>query len=320
MTLHLATIGGASLTPLLCIWLKRRQTRRQDDLAGEIGRRLASQSIRWLIIGTALGLLLVLMLWWTDNTSFFRAAAHVPHRRWWFGGVQILFSLACLVAYWRTWDRAAHRFWHPLLAALASMNLVYHFPPLFSAIAILERHAESAAVELSYSQFMSLQMQAEVLWRVAHFLLAALAVSGTMLLAQAARLLKQKAEKDAFRVAAWGARIALVAVVLEFVTGMALLLALPAAERARLIGTDLAATLCLGGGVLAAVGLLHHLGGIALGETSRAELLRAIGLLGLVLLLMVAARQMARQTSDRRVVQLAEMSIGLNQGDPDTWH
>jgi hypothetical protein len=324
MTLHLAAIGAASLMPLVCIWLKRRQVRRQDALAGDIGNRLAAQSIGWLVVGLMLGGVLVAWLWWSGDERFFAAAARVPQRRWWFGVVQIIFSLGCMIVYWRTWDRPVHRFWHPLLAVLAATNLVYHFPPLFSAIASLERQTNAAAGELSYLEFLRLQMQPEVLWRVAHFLLAALAVCGTMLLAEAVRLLKRQAEQNAFRVASWGARIALVAVALDVLAGMALLLALPAAERGRLVGGDWLATSLLAGGVAASLGLLHHLGGIALGETSRAELLRAIGLLALVLLLMVAARQQARQSSagpsrPAHAASNAWNRVACNQGDHDRW-
>jgi hypothetical protein len=319
MTLHLATIGAASVAPLVCIWLKRRAVRRQDALASDVGRRLAGQSIRWLVIGSLLGGALLGLIWCSGDASFFAAAARVPQRRWWFGAVQIVFSLACMVAYGRTWDRPTHRFWHPLLAVLASTNLVYHFPPLFSVIAALERDSNPAAGELSYYQFMALQWQPEVLWRVAHFLLAALAVCGTMLLAQGVRLLRQQSPKEAFRVAAWGARIALAAVTLELLSGMALLESLPSSERARLIGGDAVSTTLLAGGVVAALGLLHQLGGIALGETTRTELLRAMGLLGLVLLLMVAARQQARQSDVGHAHRSPASSTMLNQGEHNRW-
>ncbi len=63
----------------------------------------------------------------------------------------------------------------------------------------------------------------------------------------------------------------------------------------QLLGEDLTATLLFGLSVIAALGLMHHLMMISLGETSRRVVLRTVCVLAAVVLLMVATLHRARQ-------------------------
>jgi hypothetical protein len=299
LTMHLVAMGVASAAPLVCIALKWKQMYRDDHLAGLVGRQLAIRSMTWLLGGIVMGVILAGLLWHFQERSFFAALAAIPRRRIWFGVAELLFFLGCMGWYAWMWDRQPQRGWlHAGLALLAATDLVYHFPPLFAAIAVLERNPALTRDELSYAEFLRVLTHRETLARTAHFLLASVAITGTMVLADAARLLRQQATGDAAGLAAWGARVALAAVVLAMLAGLFLLVELPAAERSRLLGGQWLATLFLAAGIVAAVGLLHYLMAVSLGETSRSALLAVVGLMGLVLLLMVAARQQARLSVD----------------------
>ena len=60
------------------------------------------------------------------------------------------------------------------------------------------------------------------------------------------------------------------------------------------MGSDLSATGLLGASLLLTLGLLHHLAAIAFGDTQRTVVLRAMAILGLLVLLMVGASHLSQ--------------------------
>jgi putative copper export protein len=159
--------------------------------------------------------------------------------------------------------------------------------------------------ELSYAEFLRLMFDSQTLARVAHFLVASVAVTGVLILGFALRIARRGQSEDAGRVTAWGARLALAASLLQILTGMYVLLELPDPQRNRLLGSSWLATGLFAASLLAVLALLHHLAELSLTPSSRRaerdgdlparpQILRTMALMGLVVLLMVAARHASR--------------------------
>ena len=134
--------------PLVCIWLSLR--RRRGDLAsGQVGRWLAGVSLAALVDGILVGLLLVGLAWLDSDPGYRDALSRFPARAYWNGLAELAFSVVCLAAYAFLWDRWALKpWWHATLAVLGSTNLLYHFPPLMSAIAELAARPELVPAEV----------------------------------------------------------------------------------------------------------------------------------------------------------------------------
>lgn len=282
----------ATAGPLICIWLKRREVRREDAEAGRLGRFLAWRCVTLLLIGIGLGLLAGELLWLADDRKFFAALAIVPRRRLWFGVMELLFFLVLMICYARAWPRVNRpTLWHPALAVLAATDLIYHFPPLFAGLAVLQEH-KIPADELVYAQFLSLVFGPEALARALHFLLASFAVTGTVVLLH---LLRQSAAATPFspRWIAWAGRLVLIPSLAQLLAGGYLLFVLPNYQQQRLMGDDLLATGAFAVSLLAVFALLHNLSLLALGETSQRQIARAIGLMALVVVAMTATRVLA---------------------------
>lgn len=295
LTPHLAAVGFAGVAPLVALGLEWRGTRKKDPLPDHLARFLGAQAMLWLCVGTALGGAALGICWLRGGDAYFDAFRAFPLRRYWFGAAELAFSLGCLAVYvrWRPTKRSG-RVGHRLLALLAGTNLLYHFPALFTAVAVVAQRGVGGDVS-----FLSMLADAEVLARVAHYLMAAVAATGVFLLLAARRHCFRGAEEAINgRIARWGGRLALPAVLLQIPLGVYLLLVMPPLARQRLMFADPLAGLLLAGGLIAALGLLHYLAAAALGGCSPAEARRAAALFGLTLLLMVAARQQSRGRAD----------------------
>jgi len=311
MAAHLLAVNVATAGPLVCLWLDSRRTR-GDTLAGETGRYLARQSLWMLLWGMLLGGGLVALMWFDAQS---RLLALVEGNRWlqtklWFGLSELAFYFVCMGAYLAVWDRLSpQRRWgrwgHRLLAVLAFTNLLYHFPPLFAVLARLqmEPSALGTAGQLDRASFLRLMFSGQTLSMVAHFFLASLAVTGGLLMGRALRLVRTYPD-DAPRLARWGGSLALIATLLQLVVGVLVLLDYPSAARSQLMGGDLLATVLLAASILAAVGLMHFLATVALGDTSRRSITSAMALLVVTVLLMCGTMQRARRMS------LPEQSAG----------
>ena len=296
LSLHLLAVNVATGGPLVCLWLKRRERKQGDAAAGQLGRYLAWQSVHGAVIGIVLGSLSVGLLWLGDSENFFAAVSAVPRRRLWFGVVELVFFVVCMAVYAAGWQRIGRRPWlHAGIGLLAATDLIYHFPPLFAAIAVLETRPELWGRELAYTEFLKLLVEPETLARLVHFLLASIAVTGALVMYYSLGMRRREAEEDAGRVAAWGGRLALAPTLLQLAAGVYLLMALPQADRARLLGGDWLAASLLAVSLLATLGLLHHLAAVSLGDAGRREVVRSLALMGLTVLLMVGARQFMRR-------------------------
>jgi hypothetical protein len=297
MTLHLAAVGIAGFGPLAALALQARRGEGGERTPSALGRRLVGHSMAALGIGMVLGAAVLGLSCGLYSTAFLDTFRAVPPSRLWFGAGELAFYFVCLVPWWALWGRPGTRYWGWFCALLATTNLLYHFPPLFSALAALEGRPHLAT---QGSSFASLFLDAEVLARTIHHLLAGLVATGLWVMWVASRsegpgsYLEERRPEEGRRAVAFAARVALAAALSAMPAGVYLLVCLPASHRDRLLGGDPFSTVLVGGSIVAGLGLLHQLAAAAFGAAEPPEIRRAFGLLGLTVLLMVATRQSAR--------------------------
>ncbi|MGD9720982.1 MAG: hypothetical protein AB7O59_02890 [Pirellulales bacterium] len=289
---HLLLVDLAMAGPLVCVWLDWRATRYGDAIAFQAGRTLARTATWALTLGILLGIVLLAVRWWQDDGSYFAAVAVVPRSRLWFAGAELLFYFACMGAYsglwhrWRSW-RLAHR----ALAVAAATNLLLHFPALFAIFSVVSTRPELLGETLDSAAYRRLLIDPEVLSRVLHVWLAALAVSGAAVMAIGMRLATRVPEPAAARsLTRHGAVVALVPTLLQIPAGFWVAWAMPESERAVLLGGDWLAGGLFVVSLLLALWLMHSLAGIALGNDAAPQIRRALLTLCVLVLLMVGTR------------------------------
>src|SRR5690606_35618780 len=120
----------------------------------------------------------------------------VPSKKYHFAGQEIVFSWALLIAYAGLWRRM--RNWtnlHALVALLSVTNLLYHFPPLLSMIALVARRPELAET-LTQGTTITWLRHPEIGSRVVHVWLASVASAGIYTIGVALRLARTEAHRD----------------------------------------------------------------------------------------------------------------------------
>ena len=310
-TAHLLAMNLAMAGPLYCIWLCRRATRHNDTVADELGHRLAQRSWQALLAGIVLGLVIAGILH-IPGEEWFEELLQLPHGRIFWGGMELLFSLVLMLLYAALWKRMARRPWvlH-LLAFLVATNLIYHFPTLFVIFAKL-RNAGALAEPVSRETFRGLLLDAEVVSRSVHYILAAIAVTGAVVMGMAARRIEGEGDEaeqaSAGQIVAGAARVALAITVIQLPVGVWVLLQLPIAEREEVMGQDLWAGGLLLSGVLAAVLLLHNLAAVSFGETERGKIRASIAWMLVTVLLMTGMLVRLREPGPLR--ESAEEELG----------
>ncbi len=271
---HMILVDLAMVGPLASAWLDWRSKREKADQLGEFGRTLALWSVVALAIGGLLGGALLLLRYLSDD-RYFRAIAAIPRDRLWFAGAELLFSFLCLGAYvglWRRWQKG--RGWHRLLAVAAASNLMVHFPALFTIISLVGTRPSLSGGPLDRAEFRRLLVDGEVLSRVAHVWLAAVAVTGMAMVWLALRTMATVPPESVEmrqRLVKLGARLALGAAVLQFPTGLWVALAMPETAIGPLLGGDAAASLLFLSSVVLAMLLMHVLAALALSEPTRRQ-------------------------------------------------
>jgi hypothetical protein len=285
---HLLCVNLASVAPLVGVWLEWLDAR-GNAAARRLAPLLAWHGVISLLLGVSLGTSIGWLLW----SDRYREAVLQLGSRLHNGGAELVFSLALMI--WHAWwcsrpstPSRRGRWGRATLAILAGTNLVYHFPVLMVILARLATGEDPTTDVLNSAAFRQRLVDPLVLARCVHFWLASVAVTGVWLLAISWRWQGRLAvdpsqgsldSDDAHQVARWGARLALIPTLLQIPSGIWLLSTIPPLAQSRLLGGDPVATLAFGGSVLLALGFMHHLAAIGMGETSRPQLARAIGLL-----------------------------------------
>ena len=312
LTLHLLLVDVAMAGPLACIWLEWRGARAADLASDNLARNLARLATGALMGGVVLGGILLAIRWATGDRGYFRAVAMIPASRLWFGLAELLFYLACMLAYVGLWERLrAWRFAHRLLALAASSNLLLHFPALFVIISVLSRRTAMASEPLDRAGYWQLLLGGEVASRVVHVWLSSLAVTGVVLMALA---LRSKLPSDAFAARQGliqrGAWLALIATLLQLPVGMWVTLEMSEAARESLFGGDLLASSLFGLSLLLVLLLAHTLAATAQGDPRPGHVRRSVAMAAMIVLLMVGTRWRANKLA--RAVEPATPLLTAN--------
>ena len=326
LAMHFVAVDLTMAGPLVCIWLAWRESRYTDRLAGTLNVETARASLVALAIGIAVGCLELAIFWLADDRHFWRAVASVASGRLWFALAELIFFALCMAGYLWIFGRPVRRPWiATVLALLASLDLMAHFPPLFTMLNLLADRPSLFGQRLESALYRSLLADPEVVSMTAHVYLAAIAVTAVFVMARAARLgaaspLRSAAEAESELpatglaavpppVVLGSARAALLATLLQLPVGIGVMLSVPNRLRDALLGDDLLATLPFACGVLATLGLLHTLAAVGLGDRDPRQVRRSLGLMLLTILFMTATlqrvRQLGRPTADRAGAEAA---------------
>jgi hypothetical protein len=297
LTVHLLLVDVAMVGPLASVWLDWRSGRTGDAAMEHAGLTVARLSSSGLTLGIALGVVLLGARWQMNNGTTMEAAAALPRSRLWFAGFELLFYFACMGAYtglWRRWRR--WRLAHRLLAVAAASNLLMHFPALFVIISVVGQRPELLSESVDSAEFRRLLVDGEVLSRVVHVWLAAVAVTAVVLMALGLRMTTEESQRESgLRLIRGGALLGLVATLVQVPVGFWVTLRLPESARSPLMGGDLFATGLFLTSIGLALALLHQLAAIALGDVEARPIRRAMVVLVVLMLLMVGTRRRADQ-------------------------
>ncbi len=298
--LHLLCVNIASAGPLVAAVLDGCEGR-GSRLAGEAGRYLSGWALLLLLPGGLLGVVIGALLW---SPTYYAVLQRLPSKIY-FGVWELVFSLALMglhYAWWKArpqcpgWERGARIF----VALLASTNLLYHFPVLFGVIESTATSATPTGEVITSAEFRGYLSDSQLLSRVTHFLLAALANCGLMLLGLALRMHRRNPQNsdyehsDARRMAIWGGRLALVPTLLQIPTGLWLTATLPPLLQGDVTGGDVITCLLFIVSLACVFALLQVLASISIGDFERPKLIRAMIFMVAVVLMMSVVLQRLR--------------------------
>lgn len=287
--LHLMMVNIAVGGTALILWLHVRSRTRTE--AGVLGRRLLRIAIYGLYGGAVSGLVAAWLWWLGRPVETERVAGIVPVSRYYYAAAEFVFSLACFEGWSRWWDARRKTAW--LLGFLGFTNLVYHFPTLFAILGVFSVKPFNAVRPPSY---LTLLGDSEVLARFAHFFVASFAVGGTLAYALPQQPDDEARTADAReRLQRRTALVALVATLLQWPLGIAVIVAMPEVARNNLLGDDGLLTAMFVGSLGAVVVLMHKLAAGAFGKTTPREARAAFVWLAVTIGLMTAVRFFSRE-------------------------
>ena len=291
LSAHLLAVGVATAAPFVCVLCDWRSRRRGDAELARVGRRLAGDCFWLFLVGVALGFIQLAWLLWRGSPEDVEALRAMPVSRWWFGVVELLIYLACMLAYWYGYDRWQRRGWHRLLAIAAGTNLGYHFPALFTIVSVVGERSELWGTTINFRVLLT---DRETIARVLHFWLASFAVTGVLAM-RSWRLTQPALNNESATThdqpgTSFGAWIALVATGLQMPLGLWLLTTLPPAAQHLLMGRSAIATGLLIAAVVASLALLHLLASMTMGQVESRLVRRSAALVIAIVTLMVATR------------------------------
>ena len=301
LSVHLICMNVASGAPLVCIWLEWKLSKGNDGAAKAAADYLAAMTVITLVAGSLLGLVMGVMLWTPEYATLW--TKRLGHKMHW-GGLELLFSLAILAGYWAWRKRATAgsmvgALCKTALLLFASTNLLYHFPPLFLIAGKLADGHAASAEPVEGKLFVKEMLSGEIpaLW--VHFTVASLAMAGIMLLGLALRMGRRGSPaEEVSRVAVWGGCWGLVPSLLQLPVGVWVMSTLPPGSQSRIMGSSGLATVFFLTGIVAALWLLRELFSIAMGETARGNLIRAMSAMVVVVVLMTGTHQFAKERSE----------------------
>jgi hypothetical protein len=221
------------------------------------------------------------------------ALGRFPESAFWFAGIEILFSAACIAALVVCGERLYKRPYLSMgLALLSSSNLLYHFPPLMAVIGELAADPLWSPVpRVDRAALLRLWLRPEVLALWMHFVLASLAAAPIVAIWRSA-----DAGPTSHGIIRRLGGAALAATLLQIPVGLWLLMTTDRAAQDALLGGDILAGLCFAGGVLGAMWLLQTLAAVTFGG-DRSAATRAGYLLVAITVLMTATLRSTRNVA-----------------------
>jgi hypothetical protein len=295
LTAHFLCVNLASGGPLVGAWLDWRGVR-GDGAAARAAVTLARSSLVALVAGAALGLVLGLLRWDTNYRQLW--VGPLSYKMHW-AAVEAVFSLVLLLGWWLYLPGyAGGKRWatltRGLVAVLASTNLLYHFPFLFSVAAHLHSRGYDASERINGAAFRRLMVLEETPALAVHVVLASLAVAGVATILVALREESAGGPEARDRLARYGAWWALAPSLLQLPVGLWTLTALPADAQSRIMGDSGLAILVFLAAIGSSLWLMGDLAHVAFGETHRSRLRRVVAAMLTTVALMTAMQQQAR--------------------------
>lgn len=298
-TVHLLLVSVGAVSPLINIvyeWMEPGEAGSRYQL----NNRLTRFSIMAWVGGGIFGVLLGWASWSEELSGVLsRLSSKVNY-----GIIEYFFSLVLMVAYlvWR--QRVAkpgvvQRALRCIFPLAAGTNSIYHFPVLFAVVGELKRRGLSTGDKITASEFRQEWLVESIVWaKSIHVVIAGIAVTGMVVLMIAARA-KRQDDDTLYRTASLaGARMALLALVAQVLTGFWLIMSLAPSQQKLLMGGDTLATLAFAGGVFLAFIWMHLLGQGIITPIDPKSISR-IAIIGtLTMLLMVTAAKVERMNSD----------------------
>jgi hypothetical protein len=308
---HLLAVNLAMAGPLVAVWIEWWGTRSAQSLATQTAHAVARISLTAALLGMALGVLLLGIRWQLDDRAYFSAVAIIPRSRLWFALAELVFYVACMTAYLGLWNRwAAHRVWHRLLAAAAALNLLMHFPALFTIVSVASTRPLLWGEVLDRAGYWRLLLDGEVASRVVHVWLAALVVAGIALMSLALRTAAGHAAASG--IVQRGAWLALAAALLQIPIGLWATIELPDASQQQLLGHNWLATALFLSSLLLALHLMHTLATLALGDGERKLVHRSAAVVCTLMLAMTGTRTCLQRQAVPQLPAVADACPAAN--------
>ncbi len=283
-TFHLFVAGLAGGGPLLVAGLRLWWRRMETEPASDAGlRQLAVWSVGAVVLAAMTGLVAGAWRAGVGQGGYLEMLARFPARAYAMVAIEWVFSIACYGGWLALWNRWSQKPWrHGLLALLGATNLLYHFPLLMiSQNLLVEQPNLVAGSVVARPLVVQLFHTPLVMAKASHIWAMCMLVSscGLLMAAPVVRL---------HRVAGV---VGLVALVVQFVSGAAVLGCLPADQTQRITGGSILATALLVLGVLMGIHLLMSFAKLALNPASPAKPGLVSGMVvGVMLLMSLAAR------------------------------
>jgi hypothetical protein len=295
LAMHLVCVNIASGGPIVAAWLDWRGAR-GDETAATGAKYLAAWSLAMLLAGAVLGVFVGWLKWDADYRALWLGP--LSYKLKW-AAIEAVFSLVLTAGWWwllpgRPGGRRSAAIGRGVVALLSATNLLYHFPVLFVVAARLEEAGQVAGEPIGGAAFRPLMLQGETPALAVHVVLASIAVAGTVLLGLALRYQRQGNPEAAAKAAIWGGRWALVPTIAQLPVGLWTLSMLAPSTQTRLMGSDTLATLLFLASLAAAFWLVRELVAVAMGETSRAALMRSMVAMLVTVTLMTGMQQASR--------------------------
>jgi len=293
MTVHLLAVNLACAGPLVCIWLHFFSD--VGDLRDRLGKSLAWISLAALLLGILTGGVLVLV---APTPGLHEAIGRFPARAYWMAGIELVFSLVCMLIYAICWKPLRQGRWqrglHALISLLGASNLLYHFPPLMVVLGNLAADPSwTKATIIHRPDFLELMFRGDVLSMANHFGLASLAVAAVAVLLLLSRF---PGDDHKQQVAQKAAALALLSSALQVPVGIWVLVTVSGSERNALTGGDPLSSLLFVAGLLLTFLLLQRLTAVVMGEVGSGNLRRVGWLLVVLVLMMTATLRGSRQS------------------------